>query len=172
MNKNVFGLAIAKMFCLVGASTAWAQEIPASLEPPVDQQLYLQVHAQGDQIYVCKSESSQFAWALKAPEAQLTDVKGQAFGRHFGGPTWQAKDGSRVTGTVAMKVESPDADSIPWLLLNVASHEGAGVLSRAKSIQRVNTKGGKAPGSGCDPDHVNQEVRAHYTADYNFYAAK
>jgi FtsP/CotA-like multicopper oxidase with cupredoxin domain len=172
MYKNIFGLAFGLMLGLVGASTAWAQEIPPSLQPPADQQRYLQVHAQGDQIYVCKSESSQFAWALKAPEAQLTDVKGQAFGRHFAGPTWQANDGSRVTGTVAMKLESPDAHSIPWLLLNVASHEGAGVLSRAKTIQRVNTKGGKAPGSGCDPDHVNQEVRAHYTADYNFYAAK
>jgi len=172
MNKIFLGLAIGAMFCLVGARTACAQEIPAPLQPPVDQQLYLQVHAQGDQIYVCKSESSQFAWVLKAPEAQLTDGKGQTFGRHFGGPTWQANDGSRVTGTVVMKVESPDADSIPWLLLNVAGHEGEGVLSRAKSIQRVNTKGGKAPGTGCDADHVNQEVRVHYTADYNFYAAK
>jgi Protein of unknown function (DUF3455) len=172
MHKIFFGLAIGAMFCPVGASTACAQEIPAALQPPADQQRYLQVHAQGDQIYVCKSESAQFAWVLQAPEAQLTDVKGQAFGRHFGGPTWQAQDGSRVTGTVAMKVESPDADSIPWLLLNVAGHEGEGVLSRAKSIQRVNTKGGKAPGTGCDADHVNQEVRVRYTADYNFYAAK
>ncbi len=171
MFEKVFGSAICMVLGFAGG-TALAQEIPASLQPPVDQQMYLQVHAQGDQIYVCKSEASQFAWALKAPEAQLTDSKGQAFGRHFGGPTWQAKDGSRVTGTVAMKVESPDADSIPWLLLNVASHEGEGVLSRAKSIQRVNTKGGKAPGSGCDADHMNQEMRVHYTADYNFYAAK
>ena len=171
MFKNIFGLAIWMALGLAGGA-AWAQEIPASLQPPADQQLYLQVYAQGDQIYVCKGESSQFAWTLKAPEAQLTDTKGQAFGRHFGGPTWQATDGSRVTGTVAMKVESTDADSIPWLLLNVTSHEGEGVLSRAKSIQRVHTKGGKAPASGCDADHVNQEARVHYTADYNFYAAK
>ena len=172
MNKSVLGLVFGAALGCSGVGTVTAQEIPAPLKPPADQQLYLKVHAQGDQIYVCKGDNGQFAWTLKAPEAQLTDEKGQAFGRHFAGPTWQANDGSRVTGTVAMKVDSPDADSIPWLLLKVASHEGEGALSRAQSIQRVNTKGGKAPGSGCDADHVNQETRVHYTADYHFYAAK
>ncbi len=148
------------------------QEIPPSLQPPVDEKLILKLHATGDQIYTCKSESAQFTWTLKAPDAQLFDVKDQPFGKHFAGPAWQANDGSRVTGKAVANVSSPDAESIPWLLVKVISHDGGGVLSRATTIQRLHTKGGKAPSSGCDSDHVNQEVRVAYTADYLFYAPK
>jgi len=148
------------------------QPVPPQLQPPVDEQLLLQVHAKGDQIYACRSESSQFAWILKAPDARLFDKKDQPIGKHLAGPTWQINDGSQVTGKASMSVASPDAGSIPWLLLKVVRHEGAGVLSRATTIQRLNTKGGKAPGSGCETDHVNQEVRVPYSADYLFYAPK
>jgi hypothetical protein len=119
-----------------------------------------------------KASRGQFTWTLKAPDAQLADLKGKPFGKHFAGPTWQANDGSSVTGMRVAKVDSSDAESIPWLLLNVSSHQGNGMLSRAKTIQRINTKGGKAPSTGCAAGQLNQEVRVHYTADYNFYAAK
>jgi hypothetical protein len=36
----------------------------------------------------------------------------------------------------------------------------------------VNTNGGKPPASGCDADHLSQELCSPYSADYNFYAAK
>ena len=74
------------------------------------------------------------------------------------------------TGKAAVTIASPDAESIPWLLVKVVSHDGNGILSRVTTIQRLNTKGGKAPGSGCDSDHVNQEVRVPYSADYFFYS--
>lgn len=173
MHTRFLGFVIAAVM-LSGAlrGKQSAQDIPPAIQAPVDQQFYLTLHAQGDQIYFCKSEAGQFAWTLKAPEAQLMDSKGKPFGRHFAGPTWESSDGSSVTGTLVAKVDSGDAEAIPWLLVNVASHKGNGVLSRAKTIQRVNTKGGKAPGSGCDADHVNQERRVAYSADYNFYAAR
>jgi Protein of unknown function (DUF3455) len=148
------------------------QEAPPTLQPPVEEKLILKLHAKGDQIYACKSENAQFSWTLKAPDAQLFDAKEQPFGKHFAGPTWLANDGSRVTGKAAATVPSPDAESIPWLLLKVVSHDGGGVFSRATTIQRLNTKGGKAPSSGCDSDHINQEARVSYSADYLFYAAK
>ena len=148
------------------------QPIPPQLQLPVDEQLILQVHAKGVQIYSCKSESAEFHWTLKAPEAQLFDKKEQLIGRHFAGPAWQANDGSRITGKVAATAASPDAESIPWLLVKVVGHEGDGIFSRAITIQRLNTKGGKAPASGCDAGRVNQEVRVPYSADYFFYAPK
>ena len=148
------------------------QEIPSALQPPVNEKLILQLQGKGEQIYSCKSESGQFYWTLKAPEAQLFDIKGQPFGKHFAGPTWQSNDGTRVTGKLLVTLDSPDAESIPWLLLKVVSHTGNGILSRATTIQRLHTKGGKSPSDGCDSDHVNQEVRVPYTADYRFYAPK
>jgi hypothetical protein len=152
--------------------SAAAQDAPKQLEPPAGEQLLLQVHAKGDQIYACKSDAGQFAWSLKAPDAQLFDKDGKLFGKHFAGPSWEANDGSRVTGKAVANSRSPDADSIPWLLVTVVSHNGNGVLSRVTSVQRVNTKGGKAPATGCDASHVGNEVRVAYSADYRFFAPK
>jgi Protein of unknown function (DUF3455) len=149
-----------------------AQEVPKQIQPVATEQLLLRVHAKGDQVYTCKADGAQFTWTLKAPDAQLFDKDGKPFGKHFAGPSWEANDGSRVTGKAVANAPSPDADSIPWLLVNIVSHEGSGVLSRATSIQRLNTKGGKASASGCDAPHVGQEVRVPYSADYLFYAPK
>jgi hypothetical protein len=152
--------------------SARAQQVPPQIQAPSGEQLFLQVHAKGDQVYTCQSEPAQYSWTLKAPDAQLFDKDGKPFGKHFAGPSWEASDGSRVTGKAVANAPSPDAGSIPWLLVNIVNHEGTGVLSPATSIQRINTKGGKAPASGCDVAHAGQEVRVPYSADYLFYAPK
>lgn len=154
------------------AFTLAAQQVPQQLQPPAGERLLLPVSAKGDQVYTCKNDAGKIAWALKAPEAQLFDKDGKPFGKHFAGPSWEASDGSRITGKAVANVPSPDADSIPWLLVTVVGHEGGGVFSPVTSIQRLNTKGGKAPASGCDAEHVAQEVRVPYTANYLFFAAK
>jgi len=163
--------AFAAAALLVAGCSGIARKIPSLLQPPAGERLLLQVHAKGDQIYACTSDASRFAWTLKAPDAQLFAKGGKPFGRHFAGPSWEAADGSRVTGKAAANVRSPDATSIPWLLVTAVSHEGDGVLSGVTSIQRLNTKGGKAPADGCDDQHANQEIRVPYSADYRFYAA-
>ena len=152
--------------------SAAAQEVPQQIQPPANEQVLLRVHAKGDQVYTCKADGAQFTWTLKAPDAQLFDKDGKPFGKHFAGPSWEANDGSRVTGKAIANAPSPDSDSIPWLLVNVLTHDGSGVLSRATTIQRINTKGGKAPASGCDATHAGQEVRVPYSADYVFYATR
>jgi len=169
----VFGCAVLLAAAsMILALPAAAQQVPPQLQPPANEKLLLQVHAKGDQVYTCKGDAGQFTWALKAPDAQLFDKDGKLFGKHFAGPSWEASDGSRVTGKAVANAPSPDADSIPWLLVNIVGHEGSGVLSRATSIQRLNTKGGKAPASGCDAANVGKELRVAYSADYLFYAPK
>ena len=167
-NRAFVLIAVTTFFALSLA----AQQVPQQLQPPAGEQLLLQVHAKGDQIYTCKGDAAQFSWTLKAPDAQLFDKDGKPFGKHFAGPSWEASDGSRVTGKAVANAPSPDADSIPWLLVNILSHEGTGALSRATTIQRLNTKGGKAPATGCDAAHAGQELRVPYSADYLFYAPK
>ncbi len=162
---------IAAVGCIV-APTARTQQVPKELQPPANEQVLLQVHAKGDQVYTCTSNGAQFAWALKAPDAQLAGKDGKPFGKHFAGPTWEANDGSRVTGEAAANAASPDPDSIPWLLLTAVSHGGDGVLARVTSVQRINTKGGKAPASGCDAAHAGAEHRTPYSADYVFFVPK
>jgi hypothetical protein len=162
----------AGALAVICAGVAAAQQVPEALRAPHNEQLVVQVHAKGDQIYSCKVDGAQAGWTLQAPDAQLFDKDGKAFGKHFTGPSWEASDGSRVVGKAAANAPSPDADSIPWLLVKVVSHEGEGVLTPVTSIQRVNTKGGKAPVSGCDAAHVGREVRVAYSADYLFFAPK
>ena len=175
MRNRIHEFASAVLFAAASTVLSFsvaAQQVPKQLEPPANEKLLLQVHAKGDQVYTCKSVAAKFTWTLKAPDAQLFDKDGKPFGKHFAGPSWEANDGSRVTGKAVANAPSPDANSIPWLLIKILSHDGSGVLSHATSIQRLNTKGGKAPASGCDASHADQEARVPYEADYLFYAPK
>jgi hypothetical protein len=157
---------------IVLSFSAVAQPAPQQLQPSVNEQLLFQVSGKGDQIYTCKMDGAEFTWTLKAPEALLFDKAGKPFGKHFAGPSWEAIDGSRVVGKAVAKAPSPDPDSIPWLLVNIVGHDENGLLSRVTTVQRLNTKGGKAPASGCDAAHSGQEVRVSYSADYLFYIPK
>jgi hypothetical protein len=70
---------------------------------------------------------------------------------------------------VKAKENAPQADAIPWLLLEVKSHKGEGRFSAINWVQRINTSGGKAPQTGCDRDRQGTEVRVGYSADYQFF---
>ena len=140
--------------------------------PPAGEQIVLKAHASGSQIYVCQQASDgKFAWTLKAPEAELRDDQGRVIGHHSAGPAWKHNDGSEVTGKVVARVDAPNSDAIPWLLITVVSHSGSGVLAGVTTIQRINTKGGQPPTAGeCSTAKQNAEVKIPYTADYYFYA--
>jgi hypothetical protein len=145
-------------------------EVPEKLAAPESEVLVLQAHATGSQVYICQpGPDSKLAWILKAPEADLFDSKGTVIGKHFGGPTWKHNDGSEVVGKVVARQDSPDADSIAWLLLTAANHSGDGILSGVTTIQRLHTKGGQPSASGCDVPHRNTETKVAYSADYYFY---
>jgi len=109
---------------------------------------------------------------LKAPEADLVDGAGMKIARHYAGPTWEAKDGSKVMGEPVARDNGPDPTAIPWLLLSAKSTSGTGLLSNTQFIQRLRTAGGKAPADGCDQAHAGAESRVAYSADYLFYSAK
>ena len=146
--------------------------VPEQLKAPAGEEVVLQVHASGSQIYTCQpGTDSKFGWTLKAPDAELRDQQGAIIGRHYAGPTWKHTDGSEVTGKAVARVDSPDSDSIPWLLVTATGHLGDGVLSRVTSIQRIHTHAGLAPpAADCDASKLNVEVKSGYTADYYFYA--
>lgn len=147
-------------------------DVPEKIQVPPGEQLVLKVRASGSQIYICRQGTDgKPAWSLKAPEAELRDDQGQIIGHHYAGPSWKHNDGSEITGKAAAGVDSPDPNSIPWLLINVTGHSGAqGVLSRITTVQRIHTSGGQPPVSGCDASKQNSEVKSSYTADYYFYA--
>jgi hypothetical protein len=152
-----------------------APEAPEALRPPADQVLVLEAQATGVQIYQCSASQDQparFEWGFKAPEAELFDRTGRKVGKHFAGPTWESTDGSAVVGEVKARADGPDPSAIPWLLLNAKSNSGSGIFSQTKSIQRLQTVGGKAPSSPCTRENAQQVVRVPYKAVYYFFVAK
>lgn len=147
-------------------------EAPGNLRAPAGEEVILAVQATGVQIYVCQAGTDQnFAWVLKAPEAELADATGKRIAHHSAGPTWKHVDGSEVTGKVIAKQDAPKPDAIPWLLLAATSHAGQGIFSRVTSIQRIHTQGGLPPkANACDASANGKESRSAYSADYYFYA--
>jgi hypothetical protein len=142
--------------------------------PPTDT-LAFAATAKGMQIYECranKDNANQYEWVLKAPEADLFDARGKKVGHHYGGPSWESGDGSKVTGELKGSEPSTDANAIPWLLLSARTHEGRGIFSRVNSIQRLETRGGKAPSGGCDQPAMGKQLQVPYTAVYYFYDSK
>ena len=149
-----------------------APSVSDTLKVPSTDTLAFAATGKGFQIYECranKDNANQYEWVLKAPDADLFDARGQKIGHHYGGPTWESSDGSKVTGEVKGSEQSTDANAIPWLLLRAKTHEGQGIFSLVNSIQRLETRGGKAPSGGCDQSAMGKELRAPYTAVYYFY---
>jgi hypothetical protein len=139
--------------------------------PPPTQHSILTVTGKGVQIYTCQQSAAGPQWVLQAPEATLIDASGKPIGTHGAGPIWKSNDGSTVKGELLQKSESPQATSIPWLLLKATSPSGSGILTRVEFIRRSDTHGGASPTTGCDAQHFNAVSRVPYTATYTFYSA-
>ena len=118
------------------------------------------------------SNPATYEWVFVAPEADLYDATNAKIGTHGAGPTWQLSGSTSdsIYGqqfSPAKSVASPDPTSIDWLLLMPKTGKVAtGIFSNVSYIQRIETKGGKAPttlplGSG-ETAHVK------YTAIYRF----
>jgi hypothetical protein len=167
----------ATLLTLAGCAAAppVTSDIPAPLLVAGSTLSIRQTHGVGVQIYRCRAgqdDPARFAWALKEPEAELFDRSGNKLGRHYAGPTWEATDGSKVSGEVVARADSPDSNAIPWLKLSAKTTSGSGVFTSVRFIQRLHTVGGIAPVDGCTAAAADREVRVSYSADYWFYADK
>ena len=149
-------VSVLAVACMTPGSTAET----ASIDVPPHSRLLLRAVGSGDQVYGCINGN----WALTAPDAKLLNQEGSVIGRHFAGPTWQLKDGSRVKGKVVAKQVAPDPTAVPWLLLE--SVGGTGKFAAVRFIQRTATHGGNAPDGSCGQ---NATRRVPYTATYSFY---
>jgi len=147
--------------------------VPSAIQVLGGNKVFLVGHAVGVQIYSCNATPSGYRWALVAPRAELYDDNGKLLATHFGGPTWQAKDGSHVVGVVEDRV-TVDPTAIPWLRLAAAS-TAAGAdgdrLVHTTYIQRISTTGGLAPTADCNADRAGSTEDVPYTADYYFWKA-
>ena len=115
--------------------------------------------------------AGEFEWAFVGPKAVLNNRSGKMVGSYYGPPaTWQAADGSRITGA-QLAVAPASAGNIPLQLVKANPAMGAGAMMGISHIQRVATKGGVAPAMACAAANMGQKQVVSYQADYIFYKA-
>jgi hypothetical protein len=165
-------LAVAAVAAVAPVAAAKITEpvVPEDIRVPEGNKLFLVGHAEGVQIYSCNGT----AWGLVAPRANLYNDKGKLLMTHFAGPSWQARDGSKV---VARRDGQADVEgAIPWLRLATVS-TSAGPdgdrLAGTTYIQRIATTGGLAPAAAeCNSTTAGAVVEVPYTADYYFWKGR
>lgn len=161
-------IAIGCALNLMAAAVMAQTPVPPALQPADALHTIAILSASGVQIYECKrGQTGQLAWAFKAPLADLYNASGKLVVKHYAGPSWEAIDGSKLTGKLLQQVTNAEAPgSIPMLLLRATSVGGPGLLASAHYVQRLNTRGGIAPAHSCTRE--GQEGRSPYIADYVF----
>jgi hypothetical protein len=150
-----------------------APAVPPEIAVEAGNKLFLVGHAVGVQIYGCKATAGAYRWGLIAPRANLYGDNGKLIATHFGGPTWQATDGSTAVGTL-VRPAPVDPTAIPWLLLSASGTAGVDGdrLAETTFIQRIATTGGLIPPAAeCHAGTVGTEKEIPYTADYYFWKA-
>jgi hypothetical protein len=165
--------SIASVVVLLPLALSAAEPVPDSLAPPAGLKRLLDASAVGVQIYRCAppkgAEGKAGAvWNFEAPRATLTDQRGQPVGRHYAGPTWEASDGSKVTGKVAARADATEPGAIAWLLLKTESAGTPGRFDQVRAVQRLFTSGGSAPPGTCA--HLDEVLEVPYRAMYVFWA--
>jgi len=160
-------VAVAAFLTQAALAGPPAPAVPPEIRVEPGNKVFLVGHGVGVQIYACNG----VAWSFVAPRADLFADNGQLIISHFGGPSWRARDGSTVVGTVVNKL-TVDRTAIPWLVLSAApapdSHPGR--LARTTFIQRIDTTGGLAPpASECNATTAGTQEEVPYTADYVFW---
>jgi hypothetical protein len=167
----VAALALAPLVSPAQAA-APSYDIPDDISIPAGQKLFLVGHAVGVQIYTCNFVNGAYAWSAATPRADLYDDAGKVIVKHYGGPSWRAKDGSTFVGKRDKGVVM-DTSAIAWLLLSKVSATAGpdgDRLAGTTFIHRINTTGGLVPpASDCNAVTATTTSEVDYTADYLFY---
>lgn len=183
--------ALGMAFTLALPLAAHAQSVtpppvPANLEVPAGNEAFLLGRGVGTQNYVCQPAPSigKVAWTLFTPQATLFSDEQEQLITHFFSPnpvegsivrvTWQDSRDSSTVWARAIGSASVTPGAVAWLLLqevgSQAGPTGGTTLSDTTFIQRLNTRGGLAPSTGCDlPTDIGNKAFVPYTADYFFY---
>lgn len=165
-------IPILAAISIAALAAGCAAQVPEALRPPPGDRLALETTATGVQIYECAASADaqgQYRWVFKAPEADLFDRGGRRIGKHYAGPTWELDDGSKTVGAVKARADAPDANAIPWLLLDAKPAGGRGALTATSSILRLHTVGGTAPATACGAAQAGSQARIAYQATYQYF---
>jgi hypothetical protein len=169
MKLGNLAVSCSMALLLAGCATSVTSPVPANLVPAGEHPTE-RIASRGVAVYECRAkpgDPSSAAWVYAAAEADLLDAQGRKTGSHsFPPPLWESTDGSKIAGQIKARADAPQPGAVPWLLVTTRSTGGDGRLSKATSLQRINTVGGAAPAAGCDGKSLGAKQRVPFTADY------
>lgn len=151
--------------------------IPAAIVLPENYRDYRRietVYATGVQRYKARVKvgTTQYEWVLVGPSAALYDSYNKAIGSHGVGPHWTFSTRDSIFAEAfnpARTAPATEANSIDWLLLQTSTTKiPTGRFAEVNYVQRISTKGGKAPVSA--PVSLTDTVNVPYSAVYRFSA--
>ena len=164
-------LKVLPLIASLAAVSAFAQT-PKEVTPPAGNKAALTLMGVGMLAYECKAVADKpgvFAWTFAGPDAKLLDASKKEIGKYYAGPTWEANDGSKVTGK-QLAVSPGVAGAIPLQLVEAAPSTGKGAMNDVTYVQRLNTVGGVAPTTpACAAANVGAKTTVGYSADYVFF---
>ena len=155
--------------------TSFSQDaLPDGVKVPAGHRVALQTVGVGEIAYECRAKADaagSFEWAFVGPKADLNGRDGARLGRYYGPPaTWEASDGSRITGT-QVAIAPAGSGNIPLQLVKANPAMGSGAMSGVSYVQRLATRGGVAPATPCEAARVGRKEIVRYQADYIFWKA-
>ena len=145
--------------------------LPEPVRVPAGAKQTMATTGVGEITYECREKANMAGaheWVFVAPVATLYGADKKMVGKYYAGPTWEAADGSKVTGK-QLAVAPAMAGSIPLQLVKAEPAMGMGAMQGVSYIQRLNTKGGVAPAAACNAASAGQRMQVAYEADYVFY---
>lgn len=166
-------ITFAVLLATAGATVAAVDNasLPEPVRVPAGNSVKLETVGTGEITYECrekKDAAGTFEWAFVAPVATLWDMQQKSIGKYYGGPTWEAMDGSKVTGK-QVAVSPASTGNIPLQLVKADPAIGTGAMTGVTYIQRLETKGGVAPSATCNTAAVGTKQQVAYQAKYVFY---
>jgi hypothetical protein len=168
----VAALAAALTACSSTSSMMHAQNAPSAVAAPAGNKAVMTTVGVGELTYECRAKagsSGAFEWVFAGPNAVLYDANRNTVGKYYGGPTWEAIDGSKVTGKQLAAAPSPNPGAIPLQLVQANPAMGKGAMTGVTYVQRLNTIGGVAPTDSCNAANIGAKKQIRYQADYVFY---
>ena len=167
-------VSIACLLAAAGTAAATVDNalLPEALRVPAGHMVKLETLGIGEITYECREKNDSkgtFEWTFVAPVATLFDMQRNPVGKYYGGPTWEALDGSKVTGKQVAVAPSPLPGSIPLQLVRAEPATGSGAMNGVTFIQRLDTKAGVAPVAACNEGSKGAQRQVAYEARYVFY---
>jgi len=148
--------------------------LPEAIKVPAGNKVAMETVGTGEIIYECRAKADmpdQMEWVFVGPKATLSNRNGKQVGTYYGPPaTWEATDGSKLTGT-QIAIAPSSTGNLPFQIVKANPAVGSGAMNGVTYIQRVALKGGVAPTAACNAANKGMREIVKYQADYIFWKA-